>query len=110
MKNELDEIHDQIAEDIRIRSKCDWYEHGEKFFLNLKKQRGSQNTIKKLIIVKEIAEQRHILENTSENFTKLFKTREQKTKIEMRNFFSDVDIPKLSENQVKICEESLTEK
>ena len=35
-----------------IRSKCDWYEHGEmsiKFFLSLEKQRGAQNTIKKLI-------------------------------------------------------------
>ena len=28
----------------------------------------------------------------------------------MENFFSDVDIPKLSENQVKLCEETLTEK
>ena len=28
----------------------------------------------------------------------------------MKNFFSDVDIPKLSENQVKLCEENLTEK
>ena len=30
IKNELDAIYDHIAEDIRIRSKCDWYEHGEK--------------------------------------------------------------------------------
>ena len=28
----------------------------------------------------------------------------------MENLFSDVDIPKLSENQVKHCEENLTEK
>ena len=28
----------------------------------------------------------------------------------MENFFSDVDIPKLSENQTKLCEENLTEK
>ena len=28
---ELDSIYDEIAEGIRIRSKCDWYEHGEKF-------------------------------------------------------------------------------
>ena len=40
----------------------------------------------------------------------LFKTQEQKAKIEMENFFSDVDIPKLSENQVKLCEKNLTEK
>ena len=30
IKNELDAIYDQIAEGIRNRSKCDWYEHGEK--------------------------------------------------------------------------------
>ena len=28
----------------------------------------------------------------------------------MENFFSDVDIPKLSENQAKLCEYDLTEK
>ena len=30
VKNELDEIYDHIAGGTRIRSKCDWYEHGEK--------------------------------------------------------------------------------
>ena len=54
---------------------------------------------------------KHIFQNTSENFTELFSKRgEQKTKIEMESFFSDVDIPKLSENRVKLCEENLTEK
>ena len=46
-------IYDQIAEGIRIRSKYDWYEHGEKstkYFLNLEKNRGNQNQIRKLII------------------------------------------------------------
>ena len=28
----------------------------------------------------------------------------------MKKFFNDVDIPKLSENQEKLCEENLTEK
>ena len=52
-KKELDSIYDHIAEGIRIRSKCDWYEHGEKstkFYLNLEKKRGNQNQICKLII------------------------------------------------------------
>ena len=70
VKNELDEIYDHIAEDTRIRRKCDWYEHGAKStkrFLNLEKQRVSQNTIKRLFVDdKEIADQ------TSESFTKLF--------------------------------------
>ena len=53
IKNELDAIYNHITEGIRIRSKCDWYKHSEKsskFFLNLEKQRGIQNTIKKLIV------------------------------------------------------------
>ena len=91
VKNELDKIYDHIAEGTRIRSKCDWYEHGENsinFFLNLEKQRGSQNTIKKLVVDdKEITEQTHILEHIREFYETLFKTREQKTEIEMENFF-----------------------
>ena len=89
-KNELDDIYDHIAEGIRIRSKCDWYEHGEKstkFFLNLEKQGGSQNTIKKLVIDdKEMTEQAHILEHIRQFYETLFKMREQKTKIEMKIF------------------------
>ena len=114
VKNELDEIYDHIAERIRIRCKCDSYEQSEKstnFFLILEKQQGSQNTIKKLVIDdREITEQTHILKYIREFYENLFKTREQKNKIEMEDLFSDVDIPKLSENQVKLCEENLTEK
>ena len=37
----LDSIYDYLTEDVRIQSKCDWYEHGEKstkLFLNLEKK------------------------------------------------------------------------
>ena len=52
-KNELETIYDHIADGIRIRGKCEWYEHGEKstnFFLGLEKKRGIQNRIRKLIV------------------------------------------------------------
>ena len=52
IKNELGTIYDHITEGIRIKSKCDWYEHSEKstkFFLNLEKQWGAQDITKKLI-------------------------------------------------------------
>ena len=42
IENELDAIYDHITRGVRIRSKCEWYEHSEKstkFFLNLEKQR-----------------------------------------------------------------------
>ena len=48
-KNELETIYDHIADGIKIRSKCEWYEHGEKstkFFLNLEKKQVVQNQIR----------------------------------------------------------------
>ena len=69
VKNELDEIYDHIAEGIRIRSKCgmNMAKNRPFFFLNLEKQQGSQNTIKKLVIdEKEITEQTHILKHIRE--------------------------------------------
>ena len=96
VKNELDEIYGHISEDARIRSKCDRYKHGEKltiFFLNLEKQRGSQNTIKTLVVDdKEITDQTHFLEHIGEFYETLFKPREQKAAIKMKIFFSNVDI------------------
>ena len=83
----------------------------QKFFLNLEKQRGSQNAIKKLVVDdKEITDETHILEHLREFYKTLFKTWEQKTAIEMEKNFSDVGIPKLPENQAKLCDEDLTEK
>ena len=51
-RNKLDKIYEQKINGIRIRSKCDWYEHGEKsskFFLNLEKTRSTQSTIRNII-------------------------------------------------------------
>ena len=47
-RNKLDKIYEQKINSIRIRSKCDWYEYGDKyskFFLNLEKTRATQSTI-----------------------------------------------------------------
>ena len=59
IKNELDEIYDHMAYGKQIRSKCDWYEMTLFFFLNLEKQWGSQNTIKKLADDKKFTDQTH---------------------------------------------------
>ena len=48
----LNEICDDISNGIKIRSKCNWYEYGEKsskIFLNLEKHRAAQNTVKKIL-------------------------------------------------------------
>ena len=93
-KKELDSIYDHIAEGIRIRSKCDWYEHGErstKFFLNLEKKRGNQNQIRKLIIdEKEIDGDVEILKKKSENF------------------LCNITTPSLNKDQINLCEKDLS--
>ena len=79
--------------------------------MNLGKQRGFQNTIKKLVVDdKEIIDRTNILQHIRELCETLFKIREQKTEIEMENFLTEVSIQKLFENQEKLCEENLTEK
>ena len=69
LKNDLELIYDHVAEGVRLRSKCDWYEQGEKsakFFLNLEKQRDNQSRIRKLIVnEKEINNETEILKNFS---------------------------------------------
>ena len=73
------------------------------FFLKLEKQRGYQN------MTKNFVDDKHIVRTQKQNFTNYFsKKREQKTAIEVENFFSDV--LKLSENQARFCEKTLTEK
>ena len=114
IKNELNAIYDHITEGIRIRSRWEWYEHSEKstkFFLNLERQRGVQNTIKKLILGdKETIDQTHILEYITEFYKTLFKKRKQKTAAEIKKFLRQLNIPKLPEDKSKLCEEDLIEK
>ena len=63
------------TEGTRIRSEYNWYEHSEKStkpFLNLEKQRGAQNSIKKLIVDdKETTDQTHISECIKEFYETL---------------------------------------
>lgn len=52
-QNELEEIIANVADDVRVRSTCQWYKEGEKsnkFFLNLEKQCESQGQIQKVIV------------------------------------------------------------
>ena len=49
----LDKIYQGKTNGIRIKSKCNWYEHGEKtsnFFLNLEKPRAFKNQIPNILI------------------------------------------------------------
>ena len=52
-RSDLETIYDYIADDIKIRSKCEWYELWEKstkFFSNFEKRGTVQNRVWKLIV------------------------------------------------------------
>ena len=45
-------IYDEVGNGIKVRNRCNCYEFGEKFnrfFLNIKKKRGCQNTLRNII-------------------------------------------------------------
>ena len=49
----LDAIYEKKANGRKIRSKCHWYEHGEKstkFFLNLEKNGAVQSQIRNILV------------------------------------------------------------
>ena len=69
--------------------------NGHFFFLFRKTTRISKYNKRLAVDDKGITDQTHILEH----IRKFYETSKQKTVTEMENFFSDVDIPKLSENQ-----------
>ena len=55
-KRHLEEIYDNIAEGIRIRTRCQWNEEGKKsskFFLNLKEFNGMQIQIRLQSMIKK---------------------------------------------------------
>ena len=73
-KKEFNKLHDKTADGVKIYSKCNWYQHGEKptsFFLNLEKKRAIGGTIKLLNRDTEITNAADInssLRNFFENF------------------------------------------
>ena len=89
-KLELENIDDKKAEGAKIRSKCEWYQHGAKptkFFLNLEKRKAINTTVRHLIDDgKDILTlKRSALAYV--NFTKTFLKRKSLNQIRKRNRF-----------------------
>ena len=82
-----------------------------KFFKNIQKTAGCAKYNKKLIIDDtEVTYQTCILNHIKDFYEAFFKKRKQKTSAEIKDFLNAIDVPKLSDDQVNICEEDLTEK
>ena len=110
---ELDTTYSHIAKSIRIRSKCDRYEHGGKLYIWKKIRKGTRRAKHNETLIIDDAEatdQTSILDHIKDFYEAVFKKREQKTTVEIKCFLNAIDVPRLSEDQVKPCKEDLTEK
>ena len=105
LKNDLESIYDHIAEGVKLRSKCDWYEQDKKstkFFWNLEKQRGNQNKIQKLIVnEKLIYNETEILNQIKLFYETHFQKAFQKYSADdINHFLNTLLIPNLSADQI----------
>ena len=113
-KRDLEEIYNNIAEGIRIRSRCQWYEEGEKsfkFFLNLKKFNGTRSQIRELIVRdQEIADPNKILNEIRNFYESLFKKGYSKPPSQINDFLDKVQLSKLNITEINECGNELSEK
>ena len=99
-RNKLDKIYEQKINGIRIRSKCDWYEYGEKsskFFLNLEKTRSTQSTIRNITKDKKnLTCHKRINQELFDFYKGLFSENLNVSKNEIMQFLNLVSIPQLT--------------
>ena len=112
-KNKLETIYDHIADGTRIRSKCEWYEHGAKstkFFLNLEKKRGVQNQIRKLIFEnKEKTDHKEISKNIKTFYETLFKQNFSKFNVEKQRFLNYLSTRTFPNEQYDLSKNKMSE-
>ena len=109
----LETIYDHIADGITIRSKCEWYEYGEKstnFFLNLEKRRGVHNRVRKLILKeKETTDPKEISNTIKVFYETLFKQNSSKTNFEKPEFLNSLDTKTVANQQSDLCTNEIRE-
>ena len=98
----------------KIRSKCEWYQHGEKptkFFLNLEKQKAINTTARHLIDDgKDIADLKEINACICKFYKNFFKKNVSKSDSEKISFLDSIALPNLTFKSFDICEGEITEK
>ena len=111
----LDKIYQTKINGIRIWSKCNWYEHGEKsskFCPSLEKSRAVQNQIRNILLGNiEVNNQKDINNELYLYYKNLFNERQHLSEHDINNFLNGVSkFPQLSTEESLECEKCITEK
>ena len=100
-KSKLYQFYEEKENGIRIRSKCGWYEYGEKstkFYLNLEKTRAHQNKTRNTLINRnEIADQKEVINELFAFYNNLFKNDKRSSEYDTTQFLSSIQVPCLTE-------------
>ena len=112
-KKQLERIFENISEGIRVRSRCQWYEEGEKstkFFLNQEILHVLQGKVRKIIVnSKEITSNSEIRKDLRNYYKALFKNYNLKSFSDHEEFLDKIDIPKLDIGDKDLCDKDLSE-
>ena len=114
-KYQLEEIYNYITQGIILRSKVDCYEHGEKsskFLLNLEKRNKAKSHIRKILNSDsvELSEPETVLSSIKSFCSTLYKKRNDKTETDCYNYLKTLNLPKLTDNESRLCEGELTKR
>ena len=112
-KNELELINDHITNGIILRSKVNWYEHGEKLtpdFFNLEKRKKAKSHLKRIFISEnvETTNPDQIMSSLKSFRSTLYSKQHEKSEAECLDFLRNLNIPKLSDDNRTSCEGNLT--
>ena len=110
-KEELGKLYEGKINGAIIRSRYDWYEHGEKlFFLNLEKIRAAQNQIKTISFSeKEITDKKEINTELLKFYKVLFEPIISVSNALIQDHLNRIKIPKLTKEQSQKCEREIIE-
>ena len=114
IKSEYNSLYDYIIQGNVIRSRANWYEHGEKnnkYFLNLESRRMSNSCVRKLFDKggKLISSPKLILLELHDFYTELYSNRDPSNHDNASDTFLDhCHLPTLNEDAQQICEGVLT--
>ena len=111
-QSKLNLIYEKKIDGIKVRSKCNWHESGEKsskFFLNLEKH-AIQSQLRKVIVnEKEIISPEDINNEIYNFYKNLFTEKILTSKEKVDTFLNKMSLPKLDNQKALSCEGSITE-
>jgi hypothetical protein len=109
----LQTLDEEKTRGLILRSRCDWYEQGEKsnsYFLRLCSRNKTKSTINKLLRDdnSETTTQKEILELTRNYYKSLYSKQQNKTKQKKIEYLENIMMPSLSEEDKLNCEGEIT--